>query len=285
MKITIPASQFAPSANIHVKIVAADENQLGSRAVAFLLPGGPGADQSSFAKYSSLSDVADIIYHDPRGCGLSDRSGLDSYTMDVYINDIEEIRKQLKLNKIILIGKSYGSMCAIGYALRHSTTVSKLVLIAGAASYRFINTAKNNLVTYGSTKQNIICEKLWTGSFQSNEEIIEFFNAMAPLYSVKAKDMHIASKKDLPSFSYEVLNKGFSDFLRTFDYEPELHKISCSTLILAGENDWINDVSHAKHMSQLIQNSQLKIFTNCGHALEIDAGEPYFKEIREFISQ
>lgn len=73
------------------------------------------------------------------------------------------------------------------------------------------------------------------------------------------------------------------DFLRKFDYEPFLSDIICQTLILAGKNDWINDVQHAKLMAEKIPHNQLIIFENSGHAMESDVTELYFSAIKKFI--
>jgi pimeloyl-ACP methyl ester carboxylesterase len=87
------------------------------------------------------------------------------------------------------------------------------------------------------------------------------------------------------NFCFEATNLGFSDFLRHFDFEPHLHLIKNETLILAGEHDWVNDVSHAKVMAEKIPNNTFKIFENSGHAMESDAGPIYFDIIREFIQR
>lgn len=287
MKISIPTRKNAPETHLFVKVITKGNEPLTSRPVAFILPGGPGADHTSYEIYTNLIDVVDIVFHDPRGCGQSDCQDPCTYTMQNYIDDIEAIRQTLKLQKIIVIGKSYGSMCALGYVLRYPAVVEKLVLAAGAPSYRFIETAKENLAKWGSAEQIKICKKLWTGNFQSNEEFAEYFRIMAPLYSKKAKkqsdEFNLAA--GTKHFSFQACNLGFSDFLKNFDYEPELYKISCPTLILAGEDDWINDARCARLMAEKIPGSQLRVFHNSGHSMESDVPEEYFQEIRDFLSK
>ncbi len=215
MLLSIPQRNNAPETKLFINIVAKDEQHFGSRPVIFFLPGGPGADSSLYQSYTCLLDVADIVFHDPRGCGLSDKSNPIYFTMDVYIDDVEEIRKHLGLHEIIIIGKSYGSSCAMGYTLRYPRAVKKLVLAAGSTSYRFINLAKHNLMLRGNEQQKIVCEKLWQGAFKSHQDVKEFFNVMASLYSNKAKyDPAVYKLGQSPEkYSYDALNLGFKTFL------------------------------------------------------------------------
>lgn len=285
MQVKIPARKNAPATKLYVKILTEDETKLGNRPIIFALPGGPGGDHSTLLAYNCLLDVADIVFHDPRGTGQSDKSDPKTYTMDNYIDDVEAIRQQLNLPKVIILGKSYGSMCAGAYAIRYPESVAKLILAAGAPSYRFLETAKQNLAKRGTPEQIKACEKLWSGSFKDNTELLEFFKITASLYSNRAKTEpgSFTLAKTCDNFSYEALNLGFIDFLLHFDYEADLDKIKCPTLILAGEDDWINDAQHAKLMAIKIPHSQLKIFMNSSHTMETDVGDLYFDEIRNFI--
>jgi proline iminopeptidase len=207
--------------------------------------------------------------------------------MDNYIDDVEAIRRHLSLNNMIVIGKSYGSMCALGYALRYPHAVSKLVLAAGAPSYHFLETAKKNLQRSGSAKQIKACEKLWTGSFKSKNEVHDYFSIMSTLYSVKARtkpdSVDLAAKSEM--FSYEALNEGFRHSFWQFDYENELQHVLCPTLILVGREDWVNDAKYGEQMAMRIPHSQLHVFEKSGHAMESDVTEEYFQIIADFIQR
>lgn len=282
MKISIPARKNTPATNLFVDSLV--KNKLGERPVVFILPGGPGFDSSAYQSYKCLFELADIIFHDPRGCGQSDKTHPQCFTMENYIADIDIIRDFLKLDKIIILGKSYGSMVGLGYAIQYPAHTEKLILAAGAPSFRFLETAKRNLLRLGTPEQIQVCEKLWAGNFQNQAERIEFLTIMAPMYSHKAKANPDGFSLASASFSITASNLGFSDFLRKFDYEPFLSDITCQTLILAGEHDWINDPQHAKLMAEKIPNNQLIIFENSSHSMESDVTELYFSAIKSFIS-
>ncbi|MBV9576872.1 MAG: alpha/beta fold hydrolase [Gammaproteobacteria bacterium] len=287
MKITLSRPGSSPT-HIFIKTVTQAGSSLGEhRPVSFILPGGPGADHMAYLNYTCLQTVSDLVFHDPRGCGQSDKSIVSDYTMENYIDDVEAIRTHLGLKKIIVIGKSYGSMCALGYALKYPQAVDKLILAAGAPSYRFLETAKKNLQRQGSVEQINICKKLWSGSFANADELTKFFQLMHPLYSYKARTGTQAfdANKKILNFSYEVLNVGFKHAFWHFDYENLLQKLFCPTLILAGLHDWINDIRHAEFMVARIPHSQLNVFEKASHAMEVDVPTEFFQAIADFIQR
>lgn len=278
----------SPQTHLFLKTLTNPGATLGDRRpVSFILPGGPGADHMAYLDYACLHEITDLVFHDPRGCGKSDKTHPSHYTMHNYIDDVEDIRKYLGLNKIIVIGKSYGSMCALGYALKYPQAVDKLILAAGAPSYRFIETAKKNLQRQASSEQIAICEKLWSGSFSCPEELSTFFRLTHSLYSFKARTAthEFDANKKILRFSYDVLNEGFRHAFWHFDYENILQKILCPTLILAGRHDWINDIEHAEFMVARIPHSQLNIFEQASHAMEVDMPSEFFQTIADFIQR
>ncbi|MFZ2315765.1 MAG: alpha/beta hydrolase [Gammaproteobacteria bacterium] len=252
------------------------------KPILFVLPGGPGGDHSIYKAHSiELEESFCIVYHDPRGCGNSSDFDLSSATMENYINDIESLREHLGLNKISILGTSYGSMCAIGYAIQYQENLDNLILVGGSPSFRFLETAKINLNKRGTPEQKKICEYLWKGKFKDDAHVRDFMRIMRPLYSVTTPSSNTPTKA--PTFSYEVLNLGFGDFLQKFDFESDLSKITCKTLIMVGESDWINDPVHLKNFAGKTHSTQLNILENCGHFVAIDRHKEYLKLIKEFI--
>jgi proline iminopeptidase len=264
-------------------------NQLQERPIIFMLHGGPGGDHLRFKQHSlELQDVAQLVFIDHRGCGRSKQTKASDYTLENNIEDIEALRQHLGLDKVVLLGTSYGGMVAQGYATRYPKRVDKLILVVTAPSYRFLDEAKKYLATHGNAAQQAIARHLWNGSFRNTSHVNEFFKLMEPMYSVSArnrkKSAH-SNKQPLTTWSHEALNKGFGGFLRTFDFIPKLKKITCPTLVLAGNDDWISRPNQSKIIATHIPQAKLHIFKNCGHSLAIDAHEKYIKTITRFLKR
>src|SRR5437773_793986 len=102
-------------------------DRMVERPVLFLLHGGPGGDHAPFKSSSAaLTDVAQLVYVDHRGCGRSAQGDPSTYTLDNNIDDLDALRDHLGLERISVLGSSYGGMVALGYVLRYPRRVANL---------------------------------------------------------------------------------------------------------------------------------------------------------------
>jgi len=91
--------------------------------------GGPGAGCSTTDRRFFDPDKYHIILFDQRGCGRSTPHGsLENNETSILVDDIEQIRKHLNINKWHIFGGSWGSTLALVYAQTHPTFVASLVL-------------------------------------------------------------------------------------------------------------------------------------------------------------
>ena len=240
-EIFIPERDNAAHTYLRVRLVYKNKRALETLPYVLILPGGPGANHSHYLDYDRLYEVANLLYYDPRGCGLSDEGDLVTYNMENYIDDLYVIHKSLKLRSVILLGKSYGAMCALGYTLRYPQDVSKLILAAGTPVYEFIKTSKLNLRLRGTPEQKKM-RALWTGDIKNDEHMSEYTRVMASLYSWKIRHHQVVERiAPMHRFCYEAVNEGFRNHFWKFDYTHQLCNIHCPTLILVCEEDWICD--------------------------------------------
>lgn len=282
--VFIPARDNSPETYLRVRVVYKNQGTHKKLPYLLMLPGGPGCNHSYYTDYDCLSEACNLIYYDPRGCGLSDKGDASTYTMDNYIDDIHVIKESLQLDSVILLGKSYGAMCALGYILRYPKDVSRLILAAGAPTWEFIKTANANLLSRGTLEQQQICQDLWKGAIKNDEHAAEYIRIMASMYSWKKRN-NIPVQQTPPSerFSFEAVNEGFGKQFGKFNYTKQLPNIVCPTLILVGKEDWITDPKYSKKMAVLIPDSTLHVFENADHALETDVADLFFSAITNFI--
>jgi pimeloyl-ACP methyl ester carboxylesterase len=118
-------------------VVAGDG--LRERPVAFLLHGGPGADHTSYKPmFEPLTALMQLVYLDHRGQGRSARGNPATYTLDNNVEDLEALRDYLGLERVVVIGGSYGGMVGMAYASRYPDRVAQLIVYATAASYQLL---------------------------------------------------------------------------------------------------------------------------------------------------
>ncbi len=259
------------------------------KPVCFVLHGGPGGDHTSFKPgLSPLSEVMQLVYIDNRGSGRSEKGPQSTYTQKNNVEDIEELRKYLGLDKIVLLGASYGGMVALEYARKYQENVKSLLLVVTAPSSDFTDKAKEIVKQKGTPEQQEMAQVLWDGAFKSSEQQEQYYEVMAPLYSYSHEDTaegklarENASKRS--NRSYEALNEGFGGFLRDYNVVDFLPSIHVPTLIIAGRHDWITPVEGSIFMNEKIPNSKLVIFEESSHSVIKDEHDKFIVTVTDYV--
>ena len=90
----------------------------GSGDYVLVLSGGPGEEVHSMQGIADeLGKKYRCIMLEQRGTGRSKLAKYDASTINLnaYIEDIEALRKQMQIDKLIVVGNSWGMMLALAY--------------------------------------------------------------------------------------------------------------------------------------------------------------------------
>lgn len=257
-------------------------HQLIKKEACFILHGGPGSNHLPYKNaLTPLTKYFQLVYVDNRGSGFSDECDEETYTLEQNVEDLEALRQYLGLEKITLFGHSYGGMVAMSYAVKYPEFVRGLVLMTTSPHYSFIDDAKEILSKKGTPEQIEIAKHVWEGSFQSEEQHIQFQQLLAPLYSL-TYDASKPRGKRQGKYSYKALNKGFGGFLRTFDVTKDIKSLNIPTLVVGARHDWITPVEHSEWIHQLMPNSELVILEDSSHSVLADAREQFLEAVLDF---
>ena len=268
-----------------------DGPRLREKPVCFVLHGGPGGDHTGFKPgLSPLAETMQLVYIDNRGSGKTEKGLQSTYNLDNNVEDIEALRKYLGLEKIVLLGQSYGGMVAMEYARRYQENLLGLLLVVTAPSYQFIEKAKDIVKERGTKEQQEMAQVLWDGAFESAEQQAKYYEVMAPLYSYSYEDTPKAEiarehAKQRSNRSYEALNEGFAGFLREYDVTEDLPSFKVPTLIIGGKHDWITPIEASILLNEKIPNNRLVIFENSSHGVLKDEHEKFISTVKEFVNE
>ena len=91
--------------------------------------GGPGGGSSPEARQFFDPQRYRIVVFDQRGCGQSrPHASLEANTTWHLIADMEQLRRELGIERWLVLGGSWGSTLALAYAQAHPEVVTELVL-------------------------------------------------------------------------------------------------------------------------------------------------------------
>jgi proline iminopeptidase len=95
-----------------------------------LCHGGPGFWDTLAPIAAILADYGTVIRWDQRGGGRSQHQG--PYTLARFVADLDAVRAAHGLDRVTVVGHSWGASLALNYAWDHPERVRSLVYISGA---------------------------------------------------------------------------------------------------------------------------------------------------------
>lgn len=251
-----------------IKIRDYDINYIdeGSGDVVLLLHGW-GSNLKSFSQLINLLKTKyRVLALDYPGFGESSMLKT-SFTIDDYADIVVDFLKELKVDKVVLIGHSYGGRIIIKLNSRNDLpfTIEKNVLIdaAGLRDKKDLKT-KFKIATFKTLKK---ASKLLPISEEKKEELEKELR----------KKFGSSDYSSAPKVMQETLVKSVNE-----DLEELLPNMK-ESLIIWGDNDTVTPMWMAKKMEQDIKNSGLVVLHG-GHFSYIDDSitfarvmESYFK--------
>lgn len=275
--------------------------QLGHRAAPiFLLHGGPGLPAlpmfNSLSPFDSLALLGyDVYYYDQFGAGYSNRADLavePVYTVNRHVEDLEAIRKTVGVEKMILIGSSWGATLAANYLLRYPDRVERVVFESPAPLWypehpdfpmpqAFRSLTKEEAATLSSAQTptpRIAAGRVFAQvnpqlatALITDWEVDEWWGEIMRLnFKLGQPKWTCRADVKVPDGYFSTI--GFFVYTNTEwdatqlpDPRPALRKLTLPVLVLRGECDWIKP-EVASEYRDIFPSARLVSVSNAGHA-------------------
>ncbi len=264
--------------------------EIGQGEPVIILHGGPGLFHDYFLPHmKKLAKNRKLIFFDQRGNGKSWMPvTADTYTLRNLIEDIEGIRKFYKLEKVNLMGHSFGGFLAMHYAVKYPEHIKSLVLMnsAPASSELMMRAIINKQTRYTKEDTAALGELMGSGEFlKANPEIVGKFFRIAEKYSVsdpKFLDAVFAVPfTENTAKNMLMINQLSRQIFFKYDIFDLLPRIECPTLIIHGLEDFI-PMESSKRIQKSIRDSELIILKNCAHYPFIETPDQLFPLLEDF---
>lgn len=275
---------------------------LGRGAPLVILHGGPGASHDYFLPYLlPLARHHHLIFIDERGSGRSEKlEGVSAYTIEAMADDVEAVRRALKLGKIDLLGHSYGGALAQAYALRYQANLSHLVLASTWHSTLALNEVFRRMKGNMSADLRGRIDRLESqGLFghgkpyeharYTNEYMIAAWGEgyFPYLYARRPDPTYDPTQTAISWDLYREMWGSHGEFvidgnLKSVEYADRLPTIKVPTLLIFGDHDEC-DPSLARDMHARIAGSKLIVLPESGHLTFVDQPTRFNDAVDTFL--
>jgi proline-specific peptidase len=116
--------------------VVGDIPAAGRGLPLLVLHGGPGFPHDYLTDLAQFSDDGHpVVFYDQLGCGKSDHPQDPAlWVMDTFVDELATVRAALGLDRVHLLGHSWGGWLALEYVLRKPAGLASVVLASTCAS-------------------------------------------------------------------------------------------------------------------------------------------------------
>jgi proline iminopeptidase len=258
-----------------------------------LLHGGPGATHDYLLSFIDLTRQGyRVIFYDQLGCGRSELARhVSEYSVDRDVEDLEELRTRLGLDRFHLIGSSYGGLLAIAYVLAHPEPIASLTSASGLAdvplTVREMQRLKREL-------PEAVRETLERHEAREEFDHPEYLVAVNEFYrrhlcrlpEWPAEVRYTLDHMSLPK--YGTMN-GPNEFtitgtIRDYDATPRLGEIRIPTLVTTGRYDEVTPAV-AESIHRGIHGSRLVRFEESSHMAFWEERGLYMDTVAGFLRE
>lgn len=260
-----------------------------------LLHGGPGSTHNYFEAFDQLTATTGrpVVMYDQLGCGRSSRPDDDQlWCAETWVAELRAVREFLHLDKIHLLGQSWGGMLAIIYQCDDQPAgIQSLILASTLSSAQLWQQEQHRMIRFMSAAdQAAIAQAEATGDYTTpaylaaNDRYM-LAHAAGPVTANSPE--FLRRPKQSGTRAYNVA-WGPNEYcptgtLRDYDYTAKLRQVTTPTLVTSGTNDLCTPLV-AKTMADNLPNSAWTLFAHSRHMAFIDEPTAYLARLTAWLA-
>jgi proline iminopeptidase len=264
---------------------------IGNGTPLVVLHGGAGMSHDYLAPQMSrlLSQDFRLVYYDQRASGRS--TGLEDttlLTMAQFVEDLDAVREAMGLERMNLLGHSFGGLLAMYYAAAYPQRVEKLLLIdTSPASWELNFPYFRRTIAERRTEveQRQMEELTARGDLGTNPATMDKY--MKVFFRTFFHDRSLSDSLDLGIDEQWLANNSVTgrlvwEELGRYDIHDRLTQITAPTLLLHGSASVIS-LEGAEAIHARIPTSRLIVLDDVGHFPYIEAPRAFKAAVRAFV--
>jgi len=242
---------------------------VGSGPVVVLVHGLGSRKEDWTPVLGPLAQKYRLLVPDQIGFGKSEKPLLD-YSVQTYVDFLDEFLRQLKVEKVSLVGESLGGWISALYTVElgngaHLTPVEKLVLVDAAGLKQeapIPNLNPSSLATMRGVMESVFYDTSWLND-----------DALRRIFTDKL------SVHD----SFTVRSFLGNPMIPTERVDDQLAKIKTPTLVVWGKQDKLIPMAMGERYAAGIAGAKLVSFDKCGHVPATEKTEEFLAAVTTFL--
>ncbi|HEY5659284.1 MAG TPA: proline iminopeptidase-family hydrolase [Gaiellaceae bacterium] len=266
--------------------------ELEAQAAPLLaLHGGPGSTHNYFAPLERLASERAVVLYDQIGCGNSDRPMDIEWDVAVFRDEVAAVRDELGLERIHLLGTSWGGMLAQEHVLSGATGVVSLILSSTLANLALWNDEQLKLKAQLPPEVVEVLDRHEAAGTYDDPEYEEamavyferhFYRGPEPRAELAAMDAGRAP--DVYRAMQGPNEWTTTGALKGWDTRDRLHEIDVPTLVIRGAYDMCT-APVAAELVNGIKGAREVVFEASSHTPALEESDRYVAVVGAFLKE
>jgi proline iminopeptidase len=261
-----------------------------------IVHGGPGGNNYAFERTIGLrlEAFSTVVYVEQRGSGRSGDAPDGVYTVPALIADLEALRVALGVERMNLLGYSFGAELALEYAAAHPEGTHRVVAQAASIFGSRLETVQlqgfQTVATGDLRAQIIAIADLELSSAEKIQRVWDIVNSdtVDRLLFHNAANARVCRKLWDEFDERFANNRTMANDFQFWGRDPHrafalLLRITAPVLVCIGLFDRNCGVDLNVDTTRLLPNSSLVVFQHSAHFPDIEEPELYVREVRAFL--
>ena len=262
------------------------------RDTLILLHGGPGQNSHGVAPdLMRLSKKHVFITYDQRGSGLSEIGDTTKMSATTHVQDLEDLRKFFHIEKMTLVGHSWGCMLAVLYTSKNPDHVASLLLLSPGPAIKkqfqqrfaaFLRIDSTNQARVAQLRSQLETSNDPLGVCREIAELNERLYFANPKKILKRKGDYCnipAEAVSKQAITARLTLKSLSEWILV----PILRSIRQPVLIIEGKQTPV-PMEELNTWTAALPNDKLLLINKVGHAYPfVEQPRVFFRAVERFL--
>ncbi len=258
------------------------------KGTVLALHGGNGVSHEYLVPLADLAQFGyRVVMYDQIGCGKSERPrGREYYTEAHAVDEVEGVRRALRLGRVHLFGHSYGGALALDAALAHPGSWRSLIVASGLANRDLFESEQARLFSQLPKRVRDTLTKYTKRGDLTNPRYLSALEVWWRRHGCRLRvwPYEVGRLSELRSDYEAHVPYGVMEArLKGWDITDRLPEIHVPCLILAGQYDTITSAC-LRPMHRGIRGSRVVVFKGCSHTAMWEARTRYIEVLRDFLN-
>ncbi|MEM7259876.1 MAG: alpha/beta fold hydrolase, partial [Pseudomonadota bacterium] len=266
-----------------LSVISTASTQTDDMPLVLFLHGIGGQAANWTEQLAYLGNHYKVAAIDLRGYGNSTLDG--NTTIDDYCDDILRVAAHYGVDKLVLVGLSYGAWIATSFAMRHSDHLLALVLAGGCTGMS--EAEKEERERFLETREAPLAAGKQPADFA--DAVVNVISG--PNITTEQRQSLLHSMQSIPAATYRDALQCFCNPVEIFNFS----RIRCPVLLMTGEYDQLAPAHEIRGVSKRMLDApgagtnypdiRFEVITSAGHVCNVEQTAQVNQLLNNFLER